>query len=61
MIYFNVRIKFLAMLRKKDVLLYALASAIPFYKAQGFVAAEKGIWNSEFKTFKGSYMIWKHD
>lgn len=50
------RLKQVSIHRGKDILLYALASAIPFYTARGFVQLDR--WNAELKNFEGQYMLW---
>ncbi len=47
----------IAHLRKKDVLLYGIEQAYPFYQALGF--REMNRYSTKFKNFKGKYLTWE--
>ena len=42
--------------RKKDILLYAIDSAIPFYQRAGFTEQDR--YSTKYKVFRGKYMVW---
>lgn len=52
------RIKLVAQLRGKNVLLYAIQSAIGFYLKHGFTEL-KGKFCVDFKAHQGSYMVYR--
>jgi len=51
------RIKRVAHLRGKDILLYSLMSAVPFYNALGFESVD--LWQIDCKAFAGQYLVYK--